>query len=210
LPFTGFAELILEVCHSANADFHADQSGGSIDHALRRRRLRRSCLTLNPSIDIHSSPPPTDSCDRRRYPRSGSDCLRLFAITDAAAPKVSATKSLLLTPPVLGNVGRGETQIRAVDDITEALGSSAHYLPAGITRIYFWITYSAMTDGAAWTRLLLRDGEPIQGGGYLWSGGETGTAAYFFGDAEGFPPGEYTLRLLLADQPVSEMVFIVE
>lgn len=68
-------------------------------------------------------------------------------------------------------------------------------LQAGITRLYFWVAYRGMVDGMAWERLLLRDGRVIQGGAYLWNGGAEGTALYFFGDAEGFAPGEYEIRL---------------
>lgn len=81
---------------------------------------------------------------------------------------------------------------------------------AGITRIYFWVRYSGLTDGIAWERRLLVDDVVVQGGAYLWSGGEEGVSAFFFGEANGFPPGTYEIRLSLAGQVVAGQVFTLE
>ncbi len=81
---------------------------------------------------------------------------------------------------------------------------------AGIVRVYFWVTYAHMMDGVAWERLLLRNGVLVQGGAYLWNGGEEGTEGYFFGDAEGFAPGEYEIRLMLGEVIAAATTFVVE
>jgi len=132
-----------------------------------------------------------------------------------ATPSLTPTPDWGLTPPVSAVTPRPEAalQITAIDSaITDALApvSPRNTLQAGITRIYFWVTYSGMTDGVAWTRLLLRDGTLIQGGSYLWSGGETGTLVHFFGNAEGFIPGAYLIRLLIGERMVAEAAFTVE
>ncbi|MBN1966074.1 MAG: hypothetical protein JW910_15600, partial [Anaerolineae bacterium] len=81
---------------------------------------------------------------------------------------------------------------------------------AGIQRIYFWLEYRGMTDGVAWERVLLRDGEVVQGGAYLWSGGADGASAYFFGDAEGFPAGAYAIQVTLQGDVAAAAEFVIE
>lgn len=83
-------------------------------------------------------------------------------------------------------------------------------LQAGITRLYFWVAYRGMVDGVAWERLLLRDGRVIQGGAYLWNGGAEGTALHFFGDAEGFAPGEYEIRLAFSGVTVESKTLHIQ
>ncbi len=82
-------------------------------------------------------------------------------------------------------------------------------LRAGATRIYFWVAYRGLVDGVAWERYLLRDGRAIQGGAYLWNGGAEGTSLYFFGDAEGFEPGEYEIRLSFSGVTVASQTVTV-
>lgn len=83
-------------------------------------------------------------------------------------------------------------------------------LPAGARRVYFWLSYSGMADGTAWQRLLLREGNAIQGGAYLWASGTDGSAVYFFGDAEGFAPGNYEIRIELGAEEAASYSFRIE
>ena len=83
-------------------------------------------------------------------------------------------------------------------------------LVAGLGRVYFTLSFSGMTDGIAWERMLLRDGEVIQGGAYLWRAGETGTVVHFFGNADGLPAGEYAIRITLAGELAAERAFSLE
>ncbi len=82
--------------------------------------------------------------------------------------------------------------------------------PAGITRIFLFFAYRDLDNGLAWSRILYREGIPVQGQSYLWSGGETGSSYFFFGDQAGYLPGEYTVRLFLGDQEMSRLTFTVE
>ncbi|MDT8299183.1 MAG: hypothetical protein RQ801_12820, partial [Spirochaetaceae bacterium] len=45
-----------------------------------------------------------------------------------------------------------------------ALLEASPTLPAGLTRLYFELTYSAMAEGVAWERGLYRGEELVQGG----------------------------------------------
>lgn len=80
---------------------------------------------------------------------------------------------------------------------------------AGVRRIYLFISYRAMEDGVAWSRVLYRDGALFQGSTLLWSLGAEGASYFFFGYDEGYPPGEYRAALLLGDRVVSEFEFRV-
>ncbi len=82
-------------------------------------------------------------------------------------------------------------------------------LPDGVRRIYFGIEYMNMVDGMAWERALYRDGELVQGGAYLWAGGEAGTATHFFGTTEGFGAGDYAIRVYFDVQLSAEYEFAV-
>jgi hypothetical protein len=80
---------------------------------------------------------------------------------------------------------------------------------SGVQRIYFFFQYKAMDDGISWSRILFRDEIPIQGQSYLWSLGENGSSYFFFGSEEGYPPGDYQVRLFMGDQAVSTFSFSV-
>jgi len=69
----------------------------------------------------------------------------------------------------------------------------------GTTRIYLFVEFSNMTQGVLWKRILYREGEPIDGGAYLWGLETDGTGYFFFGNTDGFPPGNYEIRLFLGE-----------
>jgi outer membrane biosynthesis protein TonB len=81
--------------------------------------------------------------------------------------------------------------------------------PAGTRRIYLFFSFRNMADGAAWSRILYRDGAPLQGSTLLWSMGGEGSSYFFFGSDEGYPPGNYRVELRLGDKVASEFEFRV-
>jgi hypothetical protein len=134
--------------------------------------------------------------------------------TNTAIPTATFESILALTPQP------SEKQPRAgakVEITTAAQGISPDQSPiqpstqfdAGVQRIYFFFTYQAMDDGIGWSRILFRDGIPVQGQSYLWSLGEAGSSYFFFGTEEGYPAGEYEVRLFLGDQAASTFVFTI-
>ncbi len=82
--------------------------------------------------------------------------------------------------------------------------------PAGIRRIYLFINYEQMDNGVGWSRVLYREGIPVQGQAYLWSLGEAGGSYFFFGHENGYAPGSYEVRLYLGDNEMSRFSFIIE
>ena len=113
-----------------------------------------------------------------------------------------------VTPPAAAAL-----TITAVDSQTTAdlqPVAPSDVLPEGARRVYFWLSYAGMVDGVAWQRVLLREGTAIQGGAYLWASGADGSTVYFFGDAEGFTPGDYEIRVALGAREVASYPFRIE
>lgn len=135
-----------------------------------------------------------------------------------ARPTVTPTPSpeALFYPTVESSVtppADAALRITALDsEVTDGLQPVAPgtVFKAGTARIYFWLEYTAMIDGAAWRRVLYRDGRPIQGGAYLWTGGESGQTVNFFGDAAGFSAGVYEVRVFLGEREAARATFTVE
>jgi hypothetical protein len=140
--------------------------------------------------------------------------------TMTATPTVTATPTptfehvLALTPAVSDQAAPRGAAIEIVGASAElaADGSpveqSAEFT-AGIQRIYFFVRFDNMANGVAWTRVLLREGVPIQGQSYLWSMGEAGESFFFFGDADGYPPGSYEVQIFIGQEEVSRFAFSI-
>lgn len=155
---------------------------------------------------------PTGTASATASPRP----TRLVASVTLAGPTATPTATELQVWPLASNVTpppEADLTIVAVDRAVSADLQPVNpdaLLQAGITRLYFWVAYRGMVDGVAWERLLLRDGRVIQGGAYLWNGGAEGTALYFFGDAEGFTPGEYEIRLAFSGVTVESKTLRIQ
>ncbi len=141
--------------------------------------------------------------------------------TLTATPTVTLTPSAtyetalnLAAPPALVTARPGALiEVTAADDAISANQTPLQprsVFAAGADRLYFFIIYRDMTDGAAWSRVLYRDGVPVQGQAYLWSQGAEGASFFFFGSAEGYAPGSYEVRMFLGEREVSRFPFTVE
>jgi hypothetical protein len=71
------------------------------------------------------------------------------------------------------------------------------------------MAFENMADGVAWSRVLYRDGQPIQGQAYLWSQGEAGESFFFFGNVDGYPAGSYEARLFIGESEMSRLEFSI-
>lgn len=87
--------------------------------------------------------------------------------------------------------------------------AASETFPAGVQRIYFFIAYQNMDDGLTWSRVLYREGVPVQGGAYHWGLGEAGQSFFFFGREDGYAPGNYEVRVFLGIAEVSRFRFTV-
>lgn len=129
-------------------------------------------------------------------------------------PTATFENVLSLTPMPSTRQPRAGAKIEIV---AAASGISADEQPAdsgtvfeaGIHRIYLFMEYVRMDDGVSWSRILFRDGVPIQGQSYLWSLGTDGRSYFFFGSDAGYPAGEYEARLFLGEKQVSRYPFSI-
>ena len=163
--------------------------------------------TIVPSATVTLTPTQTASPTLTQTPTLSSTP----SATATFTPTVD--RVLQLIPPVTGIPPRpaATIQITAADEI--AIGDTPleprTTFPSGITRIYLFLSYDQMDDGVAWSRVLYRDGEPIQGQAYLWSQGEAGKSYFFFGDEAGYPPGNYEVRLYIGEDEVNRFEFVI-
>lgn len=134
--------------------------------------------------------------------------------TFTLTPSATFEQVLNLTPPAPGATARAGASIEIISaadvpTVPEAAPSDAPVLPAGLTRIYVFIRYRSLNDGAVWSRVLYRDGLPVQGQTYIWGQGANGQSLFFFGNDEGYAPGQYEARLYLGDEEVSRFAFTI-
>lgn len=82
---------------------------------------------------------------------------------------------------------------------------------AGTRRIYFFVLFDDMAAGVQWRRELYRDDELVDQSRYQWGKENAGTTYFFFGNNEGFAPGDYEIRLYIgeSDEPISASEFTV-
>lgn len=81
--------------------------------------------------------------------------------------------------------------------------------PVGIQRLYFFVGYENLENGLVWSRVLYREDIPVQGGEYSWSQGASGSSYFFFGRDDGYPAGNYEIRLFLGEEEVSRFAFTI-
>jgi hypothetical protein len=146
--------------------------------------------------------------------------------TATSTPTITPTPTLTLTPsatyetafrldvPANARAPRPDAMINIVaadsavsPDETPVQPRSA--FEAGIRRVYLFINFQAMDDGVAWSRVLYRDGAPVQGSTLLWSLGEAGTSYFFLGNEDGYPPGSYSVEVMIGLQVVTTFEFTV-
>jgi hypothetical protein len=143
-----------------------------------------------------------------------------FTSSPTATPTITPTTTptfesvLQLTPaPSDQEPPRGAT----IELVEAASGVTPDHTPiepgtefaVGIERIYFFVQFDNMENGVAWTRILYREGIPIQGQSYRWSLGESGESYFFFGDADGYLPGSYEARIFIGEDEASRFSFTV-
>lgn len=133
-------------------------------------------------------------------------------------PTVIATDTpdfaqLLDLTPAFNNTPRPPTpgyrlSLDAVSDST--IPAPVTEFRAGTRRIYLFISFDAMDNGVAWSRVLYRDETPIQANTLLWSLGASGSSYFFFGDDDGYAAGAYQVRLFVGDSEASRMSFSLQ
>lgn len=80
----------------------------------------------------------------------------------------------------------------------------------GVRRLYFFVSYQDVQDGAAWTRLLYRDGELLQGTTSAWRWGAQGANYFSLSNLADYPVGEYEVHLYLGERLVYRWMFTLQ
>jgi hypothetical protein len=142
-------------------------------------------------------------------------------VTPTDTPSITLTPSptfetaLNLTPNFNSTPRVPTTEFRLILDSAAAnINSNGTAVPqaftAGMKRVYLFISFENMENGVAWSRVLYRDGVPVQGNTLLWSLGESGSSYFFFGSQDGYPAGEYEVRLFVGEEEASRTAFRIE
>jgi len=189
--------------------------------------------TQTPTTDIRVAAQSTRSADATLTALHPTDTP---LPTDTATPTLTPTTTLTPTitetaPPTLTATATFESVLQLTpaasehepprDAMIELMAAASGIAPdntpveqgvqfaAGIQRLYFFVRYSDMESGVAWTRILYREGIPIQGQTYVWSQGDAGETFFFFGDDRGYPPGSYEVRLFIGADETSRLAFTI-
>jgi hypothetical protein len=81
--------------------------------------------------------------------------------------------------------------------------------PAGTQRLYFWLEFSGMLDGASWSQALLLNGSVVRSESEAWGQGAEGTSFYWFEAQGGWPAGSYEIRFYLGDTLAASETFSI-
>lgn len=178
-------------------------------------------------VRVETLVPPTASATNTPVPPTPTPVLPTATPTPTATATGTPTAVPPTLPPMLNltaefNVtprpARSEFRLTleaAAAEMTAAdmAGGTTPTLAAqftvGIKRVYLFISFENMDNGVAWSRVLLRDGIPVQGNTLLWSLGEFGSSYFFFGDEAGYEAGAYEVRLYVGSQEASRYTFTV-
>jgi len=216
--FTGLADLAYRrLTETLSSDPNTPRGVVLPTLTETRRFTLTPTASTTPSITPAPSASPTQQTptpipSSTRPPTSTLTATFLPSMT--STPTATFESVLALTPAPSERQPRSGARLEIV---TAAVGISDDLTPvdpgkqfqAGIQRIYLFIEYARMDDGVGWSRILFREGVPIQGQSYLWSLGSEGSSYFFFGSDEGYPTGEYEARLFLGDQEISRYTFSI-
>ena len=213
--FSGFAAL-------AVGQFNALLYGSANVEAAAAPTLTPAVDTLTPTepATMTATPTVTASATATATPTATATATTTLTptptLTPSSTPTPTATyeTALHLYEPSGAREADADAVVRVISaDV--AVSQNATPLeprtefPAGIGRIYLFISFRNMEDGVAWSRILYRDGAPLQGSTLLWSMGAEGSSYFFFGSDEGYPLGDYRVELRLGDETTSEFEFRV-
>jgi hypothetical protein len=123
------------------------------------------------------------------------------------APTVTASPALRFATALQSSVTPPADAVIAITALDRDLSASygpvnpATVFPAGLTRIYFFVAYRNMQTGMVWRGALLRDGAVINRFERFWGSSVSGTAYFFFALEDGYPVGDYEIRLYFGLNP---------
>jgi hypothetical protein len=177
-------------------------------------------LTLTPTSapTMTHTPPPTPTFTPTQQPTARPSPTPSPTQTSTAtpAPTVTPTQSfelaLALTPLAGGRTPRADAKLTlaaVASSLREDGTPDSLVFGAGVKRIYVLFSFEEMDNGVVWSRVLYRDGLPVQGQSYLWALGEKGSSAFVWGNDNGYAAGQYEVRLFLNDREIARQTFTI-
>lgn len=178
-----------------------------------------SVETVTPPASQTATAPPTATAqpDTATAPPTASATPTLIP-SASSIPTLTLTPSatfeniLALTPPTSAVQPSSKASVEITNAALEVATDGTPINPgnaftANAKRIYLFIQFHDMTPGVSLTRILYREGIPIQGQSYLWSLEASGNNYFFFGADEGYPAGHYEVKLFVGQTEVSQYTF---
>lgn len=173
--------------------------------------------TPSPALETNSAPENTPDAFALTLPPA---TVVYVIITETPAFTPTVTPFPTFTPQVLpatSSVTPHPDAVLRIAALSDQIDASLRPVnprttfAAGTRRIFFFVEFSAMTDGVLWRRAIYKDGELFDDNTYLWGLSASGTGHFFFGQDSGFEPGDYEIRLFIGetDTPASVMPFTI-
>ncbi|RMF50420.1 MAG: hypothetical protein D6749_10635 [Chloroflexota bacterium] len=167
-------------------------------------------LTFTPSFTATATPTetatatPTLTFTATATPTATLTPTPTLTFTPTATPSPTLIPLALLSAPrlqssVTPNAG-ARLRITALGTRLDATGQIVGARPpfeSPVTRLYFAVRAENLQNGVLWRRELWHNGTLMQSASYLWGLRSEGQMLFFFGQAEGFPAGNYEIRLYL-------------
>lgn len=174
-------------------------------------------VTATPTVTASQTPTATDpppTATATAVPPTNTQQAAVFP-TNTTVPTATTIPTLTLTPTIaVQSLPPGVAlRVIAIDDQLSANQTPVNprlRFAAGVQQLYFFISYSGMTDGTSWSRVIYQEGEPILGGASAWTWGTEGANFFTLRSQGGFAPGDYEIRLYLDGGVAHRAAFTVE
>jgi hypothetical protein len=209
----GVAPTALTVVADADSSAATEESANPIS-ITEAATPPTEAPTTTPSTTPTPTLTPTASATATLLPTNTRTATITHTPTETLTPSPTFEVALKLGIPYGARAAAENALVRIVAADTAVSGNNTPIEPreifeSGARRIYLFTSFRDMSNGVAWSRVLYRDGTPVQGSTLLWAMGAEGSGYFFFGAESGYAPGDYRIELWLGDQLVSEFEFVV-
>lgn len=193
LPFTATSTLSPTPSHTAPPTFTPTATA-----------TLTAAHTPTPTFTPTLTPSATPSATPTAAPTETPTPTSTFTPSATITPSPTLIALSLLSAPTLETSVTPSPQARlSIAAVGARLNSSGQIgdtqqpFRAPITRVYFAVRAASLQSGVLWRRELWHNGALMQAASHLWGMRGDGQAVFFFGQAEGFPTGDYEIRLYI-------------
>ncbi|MFQ3536148.1 MAG: hypothetical protein SNJ58_09725 [Aggregatilineales bacterium] len=189
LPFTATSTMSLTPSHTATPTF---TSTATATPTAAHTPTPTLTPTLIPSATPTAVPTETPTPTSTFTPSATiTPSPTLIALSLLSAPTLETS----VTPSLQARLSIAAIGTRL--NSSGQIGDAQELFRAPITRVYFAVRAASLQSGVLWRRELWHNGALMQAASHLWGMRGDGQAVFFFGQAEGFPTGDYEIRLYI-------------